>query len=198
VREEGRICPQAKDPVLRVRAFWDLGRNDATAIWVAQFVAREIRVLDYIEGRGQQLAYYIEQLRSRGWGDAICQLPHDGVHVRLEAPGSVEQQVRAAGFEVQVTPNQGPGAALQRVEAARRLFPRIWFNDTADVASGLKALAAYHERRDEKRNVGLGPMHDWASDPADAFGLMCVAYEEPNERKPAKPRARHGAGGWMG
>jgi phage terminase large subunit len=186
VREEGRICPQAKDPVLRVRAFWDLGRNDATAIWLAQFVDREIRVLDYIEGRGQQLAYYIRQLQTRGWGDAICQLPHDGVHVRLESPGSVEQQLRAADFEVQVTPNQGPGAALQRVEAARRLFPRIWFNDTSDVASGLKALAAYHERRDDKRNVGLGPMHDWASDPADAFGLMCVAYEEPSGRAQAQ------------
>lgn len=182
-RQDGRICAQAREPVLRVRAFWDLGRRDATAIWLAQFVDRDVRVLDYIEGRGQQLAYYIEQMRSRGWKDALCVLPHDGVHVRLESPGSVEQQLRAADFDVDVVPNQGPGAALERVQAARRLFPRIWFNDTSDVASGMKALGAYHERRDDKRNVGLGPQHDWASDPADAFGLMCVAYEDPVTRK---------------
>lgn len=197
VREEGRITPLAKDPIIRVRSFWDLGRNDATAIWIAQFVNREIRVLDYIEGRGQELSYYIGQLRSRGWGDAICELPHDGLHVRLESPGSVEQQLRAAGFEVKVTPSQGKGAALARVEAARRLFPRIWFNDTPDIQPGLKALSAYHERRDEKRNVGLGPEHDWASDPADAFGLMAVAYEEPQQKREAA-RVVHGPGSWMG
>jgi len=185
-REEGRVTAVAKDPILRVRAYWDLGRRDATAIWICQFVDRSIVVLDYIEGRGQQLGYYIAEMQRRGWGDALCGLPHDGVHVRLESPGSVEQQLRAAGFEVEVTSNQGAGAAMQRVEAARRLFPRIWFNDTPELASGLKALGAYHEKRDEKRNVGLGPEHDWASDPADAFGLMCVAYEEPQAYAPLR------------
>lgn len=179
VREEGRVGPLAKDPVLRVRAFWDLGYRDATSIWIAQFVGREIRILDYIEGRGQQMAHYIEQLRSRGWGDSLQELPHDGAHQRVTAVGSAEEILRAAGFEVRTIPNQGKGAALERVEAARRLFPAIWFNDTPHVAAGIKALAAYHEKRDENRNIGLGPMHDWASDPADAFGLMCVAYEEP-------------------
>jgi phage terminase large subunit len=179
VREEGRITALARDPLMRVRAFWDLGWRDATAIWVAQFVGREIRVLDYIEGRGQELGYYVAALRAGGWGDAVQELPHDGRNVTVISSGSAQQQLSAAGFEVNVTPNQGKGAALERVAAARRLFPRVWFNDTPSVASGLKALAAYHERRDEHRNAGLGPEHDWASDPADAFGLMCIAYREP-------------------
>lgn len=67
-----------------------------------------------------------------------------------------------------------------RIEAARRLFPAIWFNATTTEA-GRDALGAYHERRDDKRNIGLGPEHDWASHDADAFGLMCVAYERPWE-----------------
>ena len=29
---------------------------------------------------------------------------------------------------------------------------------------------------------GCGPEHDWASHSADAFGLMCVAYEMPAGR----------------
>lgn len=179
VREEGRITVLAKDPILRVRAYWDLGKRDATAIWICQFVGREVRVLDYIEGRGQVLGYYINELRSRGWGDALCGLPHDGRREVMEAPGSVAHQLREAGFECTVTPNQGDGAAKIRINTARRLFPQIWFNDTPQIRSGLKALAAYHEKRDEIRNVGLGPEHDWASDPADAFGLMCTSYREP-------------------
>lgn len=179
VRNEGRIAPLARDPLMQVRAFWDLGWRDATAIWVAQFVGHQIRVLDYIEGRGQELGYYTNALRTGGWADAVMELPHDGKNVTVISTGSAQQQLQAAGFQVRVTPNQGKGAALERIAAARRLFPRIWFNDTPTVAIGLKALAAYHERRDERRNAGLGPEHDWASDPADAFGLMCIAYREP-------------------
>ena len=197
-RSEGRFGHVVADPILRVRAFWDLGHRDATAIWIAQFVGREIRVLDYIEGRGQLLAYYVNELRSRGWSKAICFLPHDGANTTLISIGSAEQQLRAADFEVQVVPNQGKGAALDRVEAGRRLFPRIWFNEEP-TKPGVKALAAYHERRDENRNVGLGPMHDWASDPADAFGLMCVAYEEPQQERARRRSERAaGPGGWMG
>jgi phage terminase large subunit len=108
-----------------------------------------------------------------------------------------EDHLRSAGFNVQTVKNQGRGAAMQRVEAARRLFPRIWFNADTTTA-GLEALGAYHERIDEKRQIGLGPEHDWASHGADAFGLMCVAYEEPLDAKKPKPRAMVGAGGWLG
>jgi hypothetical protein len=45
-------------------------------IWICQFVGREIRLLDYIEGVGQPLGYYATELRRRGWGDAIIHLPH--------------------------------------------------------------------------------------------------------------------------
>jgi phage terminase large subunit len=76
-----------------------------------------------------------------------------------------------AGFEVSVVPNQGRGAAMMRIEAARRLFPRIWFNPTTTEA-GRDALGWYHERKDEARSIGLGPEHDWSSHTADAFGLI--------------------------
>jgi hypothetical protein len=44
--------------------------------------------------------------------------------------------------------------AMMRIEAARRIFPRCWFNETRTEA-GRDALGYYHERRDENRNVGL-------------------------------------------
>src|SRR5262249_3105741 len=74
--------------------------------------------------------------------------------------------------------NQGRGAAMMRVEAVRRLGPKMWFNETTTQA-GREALAYYHEQRDEGRNIGLGPAHDWRSHAADAFGLMSSWYKEP-------------------
>ena len=102
--------------------------------------------------------------------------------------------MKQAGYDVTVIPNQGKGAAKARIESGRRLFPAIWFNE-ATTSAGIDALGWYHEKKDEARNIGLGPNHDWASHGADAFGLMCVAYEEPIIKK--KSEARRPAG-WMG
>lgn len=85
------------------------------------------------------------------------------------------------------SPIQGKGAALKRVEAGRRLFPSIWF-DAEPCSPGLDALGWYHEKHDEARNIGLGPEYDWASHGADAFGLMCVAYEQPQKKQVFKKR----------
>jgi phage terminase large subunit len=199
-RAERRIGRVTADPLLPVRAFFDIGGSgasaDAMAIWIAQFVDREIRVLDYIEGSGQVLAFYVNELRARGWGSALCVLPHDGVAENCITGKRYEDHVRDAGFEVQVIRNQGRGAAMMRIEAARRLFPRIWFNE-AMTAAGLDALGWYHEKKDETRAVGLGPEHDWSSHAADSFGLMCIAYEEP-ERAKAETQPELFEGGWMG
>jgi phage terminase large subunit len=87
--------------------------------------------------------------------------------------------LRDAGFSVNVVPNQGAGAAAMRIEAVRRVFPRVWFNE-ATTEGGREALGYHHEKKDERRDVGLGPDHDWSSHAADAFGLMAIAYEEPS------------------
>lgn len=197
-KTEGRIGFVPRDPNMAVRTFWDLGRRDHTAIWVAQFIGQKLSVIDHIEGSGQGPGYYFDELRARGYRGCVVCLPHDGSRVGPEnATGrSYEDQARDAGFDVEVILNQGPGAAMLRVDSGRRLFPRIWFNE-ATTEGGRDALAAYHERKDEKRDIGLGPNHDWSSHSADAFGLMCVAYEEPSTPKPTQ-RSYRGAGGWLG
>jgi len=184
-RRENRIGKVAADPLLPRKAFFDIGGSgataDANAIWIVQFVDREIRVLDYIEGQGQVLGYYAAELRKRGHGDVQIHLPHDGVNENNLTGKRYEDHWREAGFDVQVIKNQGKGAAMMRIEAVRRLLPRIWFNE-ATTEAGRDALGSYHERKDDERNVGLGPEHDWSSHAADAFGLMCVAYEEPRKK----------------
>ena len=181
---EGRIGRVAFDPLMTVRLFFDIGgtgaKADACAIWPAQFIGREIRVRDYYEASGQPLAVHLNWLREKGYGPDRAQiwLPHDGAAQDKVFDVSYESALRAAGYVVTVVPNQGKGAAAARIEAVRRLFPTIWF-DGESTEGGREALGWYHEKKDDVRRIGLGPAHDWASHGADAFGLMCVAYEEP-------------------
>lgn len=184
-KAQGRIGRVAADPLLPIFAFWDLGGSGATAdamsIWIVQFVGQSILVLDYIEGVGQVLAYYVGELRSRGYAKAICILPHDGVNENNITGKRYEHHLREAGFDVPAPiKNQGKGAAAMRIEAVRRILPRCWFNETSTEA-GRDALGFYHEKKDEARNVGLGPDHDWSSHAADAFGLMAIFYEAPKD-----------------
>lgn len=188
-KQEGRIGRVARDPLMAIRVFCDLGgtgaKADAFSMWVAQFVGREIRVLDYYEAQGQPLSTHLGWLREKGWGPgkADIWLPHDGDTQEMIVDSSFKKAFTAAGYTAEVIPNQGKGAAKGRIEAARRLFPRIWFNEVT-TEGGRDALGWYHEKKDDERGIGLGPEHDWSSHGADAFGLMCIAYEEPQESKP--------------
>ncbi len=202
-KAEGRIGQVAFDPLMTIRLFCDIGgtgaRADAFAMWPAQYVGREIRVRDYYEAVGQPLSAHLNWLRGKGYGPDRAQfwLPHDGAtHDRVHAV-SYESALKDAGYAVTIVPNQGQGAAAARIETARRLFGSIWF-DEATTESGREALGWYHERRDETRNIGLGPQHDWSSHAADAFGLMCVAWEAPREPRRARRYVYHGPDAWMG
>jgi len=184
-KEQGRISRVAFDPIMRVRIFCDLGgtgaKADAFAMWPAQFIRREVRTRDYYEAVGQPLAAHIAWLHKKGFTPDVADiyLPHDGDTNDRVHDVSFASAFRAAGYTVVVVPNQGKGAARNRIEAVRRLFPAIWFDDDS-TQGGRDALGWYHEKTDEARNIGLGPEHDWASHGADAFGLMAICHEEQN------------------
>jgi phage terminase large subunit len=175
------------------RAFFDIGgtgaKADAVAIWVAQIIGKEIRALNYYEAVGQPLATHLEWMREKEYlpQRTTIYLPHDGSTNDKVYDVSYESALKAAGYSVIVVPNQGKGAAKQRIEAGRRYFPSIWFHEET-TQPGLDALGWYHEKKDDQRLIGLGPEHDWASHGADAFGLMCICAEQiQRENKVQKP-----------
>lgn len=199
-KSEGRIGRVSADPLMVIRLFVDIGgtgaRADAFTIWAAQFIGKEIRVLNYYEVVGQPLATHLAWMRQEGYTPDRAQiwLPHDGSTQDKVYDVSYESALKDAGYEVTVVPNQGKGAAKARIEAGRRMFPAIWFNE-AKTQPGMDALGWYHEKKDEARNIGLGPDHDWASHGADSFGMMCVVYEEPMMvKKASAPQSVS----WMG
>jgi len=196
-----RIGRVPADPLMQYRIFCDIGgtgaRADAFTMWVAQFIGKEIRVLDYYESVGQPLGTHLSWLRAKGYDENKAQiwLPHDGDSNDKVYDVSYASALKDAKYKVTVVPNQGKGAAKARIESARRLFPAMWFNQETTQA-GIDALGWYHEKKDDARGIGLGPEHDWASHGSDAFGLMCVVYEAPKDKPPDRPRKL--ATSWMG
>ncbi len=204
-RKDGRIGRVSADPLMTIRLFCDIGgtgaKSDNFAIWAAQFIGQEIRVIDYYESQGQPIGAHLAWMRSKGYTPdfANVTLPHDGSTNDRIHDVSYESAFEAAGYKVSVIPNQGKGAASARIEEARRLFPSMWINEET-CKGGLDALGWYHEKKDEQRGIGLGPEHDWASHGADAFGLMCVAHEPPTPEQDfsmPEPQYAGGGGGWM-
>jgi len=196
-KEDGRISVVGEDPLMAKRLFFDIGgtgaKADAVSIWVAQFVGKQIRLLDYYEAVGQPLATHMAWLRDKGYDKASIWLPHDGDTNDKVYDVSYASALKGAGYAVTVVPNQGKGAAMARIESTRRTFPGAWFNKETTQA-GLDALGWYHEKKDDNRNIGLGPEHDWSSHGADAYGLMSIVYEQHDKQsKPMTDPYKHWA-----
>ena len=200
-RTQGRIGKVTADPLLPLRVFHDIGGSggvaDAYTIWVVQWVAQEVRILDYYESVGQVLAFHVNWMREKGYERAINYLPHDGVNANNVTGKTYADHWREAGFTVEPpVKNQGRGAAMMRIEALRRLGNQLWFNE-ATTEAGRDALGFYHEKKDDIRNVGLGPEHDWSSHAADALGLMAICYEAPGRAGGFNRPIRYREQGWV-
>lgn len=201
-KAEKRIGFVPVDPLMTIRLIADIGgtgaKADSFVFWAAQFIGKAIHWLNYYEAQGQPIDAHLAWCRQEGYTPDRAQiwLPHDGATQDKVYDVSYESALKAAGYKVTVVPNQGKGAAMARVEAARLEFPRMWFNQET-TQDGLDALGWYHEKRDKDRDMGLGPEHDWASHGADAFALGAVIYEEPKEKIKVE-RQRSFSGAWMG
>lgn len=178
----GRIGLVPPDPLMSYKVFCDIGgtgaKADAFAMWATQFIGLEIRALNYYEQQGQPASAHLLWLAQNGYppGRTTIWLPHDGDTQDAVFDVSYRKAFEAAGYAVEVVPNQGKGAAIARINAARRIFNRVRF-DEEKTSAGRDALGWYHEKRDDERNIGLGPDHDWASHGSDAFGLMAIVAE---------------------
>ena len=164
-----------RDDLCRTITAWDLGMGDSTAIWVAQVVGSEIRLLDYYENNGVGLDKYVTWLRDNNWATAEHILPHD-VQVRELGSGKSRLEVlQEAGLNVRIASRMSVDDGIQ---AVRRLLPRCWFNVPA-VKQGLDCLRNYRREFDEKRKVFYDrPLHDWSSHGSDAFRYLAIGLDE--------------------
>ena len=175
-QEERRICNVPWDREYPVDTFWDLGRADQTAIWFGQRVAMQYRVLAYFSDSMQDITYYLRECQSRGYVYGTFHLPHDAKAKQLGSKRSIEELVRQAGYRVSITRKL---SVPDGINAARLIFSNCWFDE--DLCSdGLDALRHYRYRVVDGQ-LSNEPLHDWASDGADAFRNLAVAMQSPRE-----------------
>jgi len=177
-----RICRVPHDPALPVDTSWDLGVNDTTAIWFSQSTrGGEIRLIDYYEHSGEGLPHYAQVLKDKGYHYGTHWGPHD-VQVRELGSGrSRIETAKALGIAFRVTPNIGVD---EGIHAARLLFSRCYF-DEQKCKAGLEALRHYRKRYNATLQEFTGtPVHDWASNGADAFRYLAVWHKTPEDPAP--------------
>lgn len=173
-QEDERITRVPYDKTVPVDTFWDLGRADKTAIWFAQRVAMQVRVLAYYEESGEDITHFIKELQSRRYVYGRHWLPHDAKAKRLGSKKTI-QEILAAAWpnQVSIVPRL---SVEDGINAARIFFPQVWF-DEGECADGLNALRHYrYDIKDGER--GAKPLHDWSSDGADAFRYMAIAMKQ--------------------
>lgn len=183
----GRITRVAHQPEVGVETWWDLGIDDAMAIWFTQTVGREVHVIDYYESSGEGLPHYAGVLQQRGYVYSGHHAPHD-IRVRELGSGKSRLETAAAlGIRFDVVPDIG---LADGIEAARAFISRCWF-DREKTDRGRLALTSYRKLWDEKRRVFQArPLHDWASNAADAFRYLSVGHRFAKAQQAKRPEQR--------
>jgi hypothetical protein len=179
----GRVPWQAGVPV---HTAWDLGVNDATAIWFCQRVAGEVRLIDYYEASGVGLDHYAKVLQQKpyAYGDHI--LPHDARVQELGGGKTRVETLQNLGLRPRVLPLH---ERMDGINEVRKLLPRCWF-DAEKCKPGLEALRIYRREWDERRKCFHDrPLHDWSSDAADALRYLAMGLRESRDEK--LPRIRY-------
>lgn len=179
---EGRITSVRYDPRYPVVTGWDLGWGDATAIWCAQPVGGEIRLLRYLEDRGRKLADYHEMLVGTGLKITQDYLPHDAAAHEMIAGRSREETLRSLGRIIRVLPAVRKD---DQIEAVRNILPKCVF-DADGCAEGIRHLRHYRVRpvsRGTLRTEGREPLHDEHSHGADAFAQLAIGIRDPSRLK---------------
>lgn len=175
--EEGRICSVPYDHESPVDLFWDLGRADATAIWFAQRVAMQYRILDYLSGTGEgDVSEYLKLVQEKGYVIGTMWLPHDARAKRLGTKRTIQEQIQQAGYRTRIVPNI---SRTDGINAARLIFPNCWFDETR-CFDGLQSLRHYHYKVWDGQ-YSNEPVHDWASDGADAFRYLALGLRERSD-----------------
>lgn len=171
--DDKRICNVPYDELLPVYTFWDLGIDDAMAIWFVQFTPREVRLIDYLESEGEGIQYYAQELKNKRYIYQAHYMPHDVAVRELSTGVSRKQTFEGLGIRpIMIVPNIGIADGIQ---AVRSLFSKCYF-DKVKTAEGVRSLKNYHKEFDEKRNCFKdNPLHNWASNGSDAFRMLAVA-----------------------
>jgi hypothetical protein len=191
-QEEGRFGAKVEiSPDHPIYAVFDLGINDATSVWICQFLQKEIRFLNYYEAIGSSLIeVFSDFILNLPFHIEGVYLPHDAKHRWVGSGTTVEQLLKrfsgnlplSKRFYITVLPMM---KLWQTIHASRIAFERCVF-DEQGCYEGIEALREYKFAKNDKLDVIKSvPLHDWASHCGDAFrySIMAYNYQQPNQNE---------------
>jgi hypothetical protein len=190
-KKDGRITRVPIEAALPVDTDWDLGIDDAMAIWFSQSLrSGEVRLVDYYEASGEGLQHYIQVLAEkrteRHYVYGKHYPPHD-IAVRELGTGKSRKDT-AAVLGLKFEHPMPPLELADGINAVRLLLAQCWF-DAERCAKGIEALRHYRKSFNVRLDQFTGtPVHDWASHGADAFRGLAVRYKRPQPKKDTPPR----------
>lgn len=173
LEEQGHMGIFSYDPNLPVITGWDIGYSDATSIWFAQLHGKDIHIIDFWSESGYSVDEVLDELRAKPYTYRPFYLPHDAKNKSFQTGKSTRELMLAAGAQNVIVPDL---SVQDGISGVRATLPNVYFNvANPKVKEGLTALKMYKKEFDEKRNVfKRQPLHDWASDPADAFRYLSL------------------------
>lgn len=171
-RAEKRIGFVPYDETIPVNTAWDLGWNDATSIWFFQIVAKEIRLIEYIEGSQESLTHWLGVVKSKPYTYDKHLAPHD-IMVHEYASGMTRQST-ARKLGINLIPVKPRVDLIPGIDAVRNVLNRCWF-DEKKCLQGIKCLENYKKEWDDRNACWKSqPLHNWASHGADAFRTLAT------------------------
>ena len=189
VRVEGRITEDVvADPDAYVHRAWDLGVGDDTSIWWFQARGAQLMILDHYNASGVGLEHYLAEIEKRetehGWRRGHDYVPHDA---KVKEFGSGRTRVETM-IAVGLHPILVPIASLDDgINAVRRTLPLCVFHPRCEEI-GIAALEQYRrEWDDEMKCFKPKPLHDWTSNPADAFRYLAQGWKPAPLKKSKEP-----------
>lgn len=184
-RLEKRIGHVPYDENLPVFTAWDLGYNDQTSIWFLQYYGKEIRLIDFVEGSGESLAYWLGIVKSKPYVYEKHLAPHD-VMVHEYSSGMTRQaSARKMGINLIPVPKVD---IIPGIDQVRGILPRCFF-DERKCEKGIKALENYKKEWNDRAGCwNSSPLHNWASHGADSFRTLATGlhYVERKENVDAR------------
>lgn len=179
--KQGRITRVPYDAHALVWTAWDLGIDDATAVWFLQECGRELHAIEYVEYQGVGLDKIVADIKGKEYVYEGHVLPHD-VAVRELSSGRSRLQILQDKLKlrgIQVAPKM---KVEDGIAATRTLLQRMWF-DEFNCGPGVEALKSYEREFDSKNGVyKLRPKHNWASHGADALRTFATGYRLQEDR----------------
>ena len=172
-------------PGLPVHTAWDIGVDNATAIWFFQVTPNAIIWLNYYEQVGMGMEHFAAKKWELGakfgynYEGSIDWVPHDAkqrVWTKTNADGTARQRIedmREQKLNPQLVPNH---ARADGINAGRKTIGRSYFNKENTV-DGRECVKNYQRLWDaDKKVYAKTPFHNWAVNGADAFRYGSMAW----------------------